>query len=146
MSEAFSRRPQRGRPRPPRESERSVETEPENWDEPADWDDDPPEEDETAAHDETVGQGETWSEEGEWHPAAAGRDVGDILRSPAVIAGAFVSVIAIVLIAVSMLLIAGENHYRSCVFAAQVKAGNSNAPLARLGRANEVQNCSHSPF
>jgi hypothetical protein len=152
MSEGPRRRPQRGPARPPQEAAHT-EREPQDWDEPADWDE-APEVDETASakardwdespHVDETADGEAPPERAERR--RAGATIVDILGTRAVIGGAIVGAIAVVLIAISLLLIAGENHYRNCVYAAQVKAGNTDAPLARLGRTNEVEGCSHSPF
>ena len=87
-----------------------------------------------------------WDEEAEPEPRRSGDRVAGILSSRTAIGGAIVAVAALVLIAISLLLIAGENHYRGCVYAVQVRIGTTDAPLARLGRQSEVANCSRSPF
>jgi hypothetical protein len=58
--------------------------------------------------------------------------------------------VAIVLLAglatYSLLRIAGEQHYQSCVSAAEARFGTTGPYLSALGRANAVDRCSRSIF
>ena len=51
-----------------------------------------------------------------------------------------------VLITYSLLRIAGEEHYQSCVAAVNGRYGTASDPLTRLARVNGVKACSRSPF
>jgi hypothetical protein len=55
-------------------------------------------------------------------------------------------VVMAVLITYSLLKIAGEEHYQSCVAAVNGRYGGANDPLTRLARVNGVNACSRSPF
>jgi hypothetical protein len=55
-------------------------------------------------------------------------------------------VVMAVLITYSLLRIAGEQHYQSCVAAVNGRYGNANDALTRLARVNGVNACSRSPF
>ncbi|MGZ4269379.1 MAG: hypothetical protein ACXVSX_09230 [Solirubrobacteraceae bacterium] len=76
----------------------------------------------------------------------AGLTAGEILLSWPVLVGAIAAVLAVVCIAIALILISGENHYRNCVYSVQVRLGDRHNPLDRLGRAAEVKRCSRSPF
>ena len=55
-------------------------------------------------------------------------------------------VVVAVLITYSLLRIAGEEHYQSCVAAVNGRYGTASDPLSRLARVNGVKACSRSPF
>ena len=55
-------------------------------------------------------------------------------------------VIVAVLITYSLLRIAGEEHYQSCISAVNGRYGTASDPLTRLARVNGVKACSRSPF
>lgn len=55
-------------------------------------------------------------------------------------------VVMAILITYSLLRIAGEQHYQSCVAAVNGRYGSANDPLTRLARVNGVNACSRSPF
>jgi hypothetical protein len=57
-----------------------------------------------------------------------------------------VATIAAVLIAYSLLRVAGEQRYQSCVSATSARLGTASDPLSRLVRTKAVAGCSHSPF
>jgi cobalamin biosynthesis Mg chelatase CobN len=57
-----------------------------------------------------------------------------------------VATIAAVLIAYSLLRVAGEQRYQSCVSATSARLGTANDPLSRVVRTKAVAGCSHSPF
>ena len=50
------------------------------------------------------------------------------------------------LITYSLLRIAGEEHFQSCVAAVNGRYGTASDPLTRLARVNGVNACSRSPF
>jgi hypothetical protein len=51
-----------------------------------------------------------------------------------------------VLIALSLLWIGGEMHYRNCLDAAELRVGTGVDDLSRLARSQAVDSCSRSPF
>jgi len=56
------------------------------------------------------------------------------------------SVVVAALITYSLLRIAGEEHYQSCIAAVNGRYGTASDPLTRLARVNGVKACSRSPF
>jgi hypothetical protein len=55
-------------------------------------------------------------------------------------------VVLAALVTYSLLRIAGEEHYQSCVSAVNGRYGTASDPLTRLARVNSVKACSRSPF
>jgi hypothetical protein len=70
---------------------------------------------------------------------------GRRLSAPAWAAIALAVVLA-GLITYSLLRIAGEEHFQSCVAAVNGRYGTASDPLTRLARVNGVNACSRSPF
>jgi hypothetical protein len=60
--------------------------------------------------------------------------------------GIALGVVLAVLITYSLLRIAGEEHYQSCVSAVNAKYGSATDNLTRLVRTSAVGQCSRSPF
>ena len=77
--------------------------------------------------------------------AQTARGPGRRLSAPAWAAIALAVVVA-GLITYSLLRIAGEEHYQSCVAAVNGRYGTASDPLTRLARVNGVNACSRSPF
>jgi hypothetical protein len=50
------------------------------------------------------------------------------------------------IIALALMLSAGQQNYQSCVQGVTAKYGSQSDPLARLTRLTEVKKCSRSPF
>jgi hypothetical protein len=57
-----------------------------------------------------------------------------------------VAAIVSVIVCYSLLRIASEQHYQSCVAAATGSAGNATDSLTRLVRSTAIKHCSRSPF
>jgi hypothetical protein len=53
---------------------------------------------------------------------------------------------ALVLVALSLLWLAGEAHYRGCVEAVEIRNTGDDSKLARLARKEGLERCSRSPF
>lgn len=49
-------------------------------------------------------------------------------------------------IALALLWSACETHYRACIEAVDVRAGEETSPLARLAREEEADKCTRAPF
>jgi hypothetical protein len=79
--------------------------------------------------------------EGEGGPGAHVRTL-----SAAAWAAIALGVVLAALITYSLLRIAGEEHYQSCVAAVNGRYGTASDPLTRLARVNGVKACSRSPF
>jgi hypothetical protein len=58
----------------------------------------------------------------------------------------WVAIIIAAVIALSLLLIAGQMRYQGCVDAARARAEGSNSSLTLLTRKNAIAKCSQSPF
>jgi hypothetical protein len=67
-------------------------------------------------------------------------------RSAVMVLLVALAVAAAVAISYSLLRIAGEQHYQSCVAAAVGNAGGATDPLTRLVRKSAISRCTRSPF
>jgi hypothetical protein len=56
------------------------------------------------------------------------------------------AVVLALLITYSVVRIAGEQRYQSCIAAVDARYGSSTDNLTRLARQGSVNKCSHSPF
>jgi hypothetical protein len=88
-------------------------------------------------------------------PAAYDESVDDADARPArtggrpsapALAAIALAVVLACLITYSLLRIAGEEHYQSCVAGINGRYGTASDPLTRLARVNGVKACSNSPF
>jgi hypothetical protein len=57
-----------------------------------------------------------------------------------------VALLSLALIVFSLLWIAGEAHYRNCLYAVDVSTRGHTDGFAQFARANAPKNCSRSPF
>jgi hypothetical protein len=91
-------------------------------------------------------------QDGAERAAEEGEEVEEEPRSrvPALFQGrvglTLLMVILAVIATLSLLWIAGEQHYQSCVQQAVAKSGSADDALTRLVRAQTLNKCSRSPF
>lgn len=58
----------------------------------------------------------------------------------------WIALVAVVVIAASLLWMAGEQHYQSCVDKVSAQTSGSRDPLTNLVRARSLKDCSRLPF
>lgn len=104
-------------------------------------DDAPPDE---VTEDHREDDGEAWDE---YDRGARSRAGGTHVRRIGIPVWWLVTIAVLGLaIAYSLLRIAGEQHYQSCIAAASARTGNVANPLTQIARLSELKGCTRSPF